>query len=119
MRSLLLIALFLFLPLAAAAQGLRADFNTVDTDANGVIDRDEFERFTRSRTSERTGGGAGASAGASASASSQFRQLDRNRDGYLSDGELWSMPVPAGGGWVSMDRNGDRRIEPSEFTPIR
>jgi len=43
-----------------------------------------------------------------------FRELDRNRDGYLSEDELWG----AGGrqeNWAASDRDADGRIDASEF----
>ena len=47
-----------------------------------------------------------------------FRELDMNRDGYLTSEELWS-----GRGrdtnWAASDRNRDGRISPGEFTVLR
>jgi hypothetical protein len=47
-----------------------------------------------------------------------FRELDRNRDGYLSDGELWARQG-RDANWAAVDRNGDGRITPEEFTVLR
>jgi len=46
-----------------------------------------------------------------------FRELDRNRDGYLSDEELFSERGRLGN-WVAVDRNRDGRISPSEFRAL-
>lgn len=59
-----------------------------------------------------------AAAGGTAGASELFRQLDRNRDGYLSEQELWSERGERGD-WAAIDRNRDGRISPGEFTVFR
>ena len=46
-----------------------------------------------------------------------FRELDRNGDGYLTADELWGPPNALN--WAAIDRNGDRRISPDEFTVLR
>jgi hypothetical protein len=46
-----------------------------------------------------------------------FRELDRNRDGYLTDDELWSERGRQGN-WAAVDRNRDGRIGPDEFTAV-
>jgi Ca2+-binding EF-hand superfamily protein len=46
-----------------------------------------------------------------------FRELDRNGDGYLTRDELWSERGRQGN-WAAVDRDGDGRIAPSEFTAI-
>ena len=52
-----------------------------------------------------------------AATSRLFRELDRNRDGYLSDEELFSERGRQGN-WVAVDRNRDGRISPSEFRAL-
>jgi hypothetical protein len=47
-----------------------------------------------------------------------FRQLDRNRDGYLSREELWR-PREREDNWAAVDRNRDGRISEDEFTVLR
>ena len=47
-----------------------------------------------------------------------FRELDKNRDGYLSADELWS-GRGRGANWAASDRNRDGRISPDEFTVLR
>ncbi|OGA67777.1 MAG: hypothetical protein A3G81_11650 [Betaproteobacteria bacterium RIFCSPLOWO2_12_FULL_65_14] len=46
-----------------------------------------------------------------------FERLDKNRDGYLTGGELTS-PEAATANWLSVDRDGDGRISRVEFTAI-
>ena len=47
-----------------------------------------------------------------------FRELDRNGDGFLSSEEL-GRGYGQQGNWAAVDRNGDGRIAPSEFTIIK
>jgi hypothetical protein len=47
-----------------------------------------------------------------------FRELDRNGDGYLNTEELWSRRTQERN-WAAVDRDGDGRIAPAEFTVIR
>ncbi len=53
-----------------------------------------------------------------AAARDLFRQLDRNHDGYLTDDELWT-PRGQEANWAAVDRDGDGRISPDEFTVLR
>jgi len=46
-----------------------------------------------------------------------FDRLDKNRDGYLTGGELTSMEALTTN-WLSVDRDNDGRIARSEFTTI-
>ena len=46
-----------------------------------------------------------------------FDRLDKNRDGYLTGGELTS-PEAATANWLSVDRDNDGRISRTEFTAI-
>jgi hypothetical protein len=46
-----------------------------------------------------------------------FRELDLNGDGYLTPDELRSERARRGN-WAAVDRDGDGRIAPSEFTAI-
>jgi hypothetical protein len=46
-----------------------------------------------------------------------FERLDKNHDGYLTGSELTSLEAQTTN-WLSVDRNGDGRISPSEFTAI-
>jgi len=56
-------------------------------------------------------------AGGSAAAERAFRALDRNHDGYLTEDELWSRNNRARN-WIAIDRNGDQRISPDEFSML-
>lgn len=47
-----------------------------------------------------------------------FRQLDRNGDGFLSSEEL-GRAYGQQGNWAAVDRNGDGRIAPAEFTTLK
>jgi hypothetical protein len=46
-----------------------------------------------------------------------FDRLDKNRDGYLTGGELTS-PEALSANWISVDRDADGRVARSEFTSI-
>ena len=46
-----------------------------------------------------------------------FERLDKNRDGYLTGGEL-SSPEAQSANWLSVDRDADGRISRAEFTAI-
>ena len=46
-----------------------------------------------------------------------FERLDKNRDGYLTGGELTSQEALSAN-WISVDRDGDGRISRSEFTSV-
>ena len=46
-----------------------------------------------------------------------FRRLDRNHDGYLTSDELESRTASSGN-WVAVDRDGDGRINLSEFRVV-
>jgi hypothetical protein len=46
-----------------------------------------------------------------------FERLDKNRDGYLTGGELTSMEALTSN-WITVDRDNDGRIARSEFTTI-
>ncbi len=46
-----------------------------------------------------------------------FDRLDKNRDGYLTGGELTSTEALTSN-WISVDRDNDGRIGRSEFTTI-
>ena len=46
-----------------------------------------------------------------------FNRLDKNKDGYLTGGELTS-PEAQSANWLSVDRDGDGRISRSEFTAV-
>jgi hypothetical protein len=46
-----------------------------------------------------------------------FDRLDKNRDGYLTGGELTSAEALSAN-WLSVDRDGDGRIARSEFTTV-
>ena len=46
-----------------------------------------------------------------------FDRLDKNRDGYLTGGEL-SSPEAQSANWLSVDRDADGRISRAEFTAI-
>ncbi|HET7671815.1 MAG TPA: EF-hand domain-containing protein [Burkholderiales bacterium] len=47
-----------------------------------------------------------------------FRQLDRNGDGFLSSEEL-ARGYGQQNNWAAVDRNGDGRIAPAEFTTLK
>ena len=47
-----------------------------------------------------------------------FHKLDTNADGTLSRSEL-AAPAAQDGNWIAIDRDGDGRISPSEFTMVR
>jgi Ca2+-binding EF-hand superfamily protein len=46
-----------------------------------------------------------------------FDRLDKNRDGYLTGGELTTQEALTAN-WISVDRDGDGRISRSEFTSV-
>ena len=46
-----------------------------------------------------------------------FDRLDKNRDGYLTGGELTTQEALTAN-WISVDRDADGRIARSEFTSI-
>jgi Ca2+-binding EF-hand superfamily protein len=100
----------------------RRMFRALDADNDGRISvsearwaREALDRFTGNDSAS---GGSTAGARASKPASALFRRTDRNNDGYLSENELWQAPVPRGGGWITMDRDHDGRIGPTEFTSV-
>ena len=47
-----------------------------------------------------------------------FDRLDKNRDGYLTGGELTSIEALTSN-WISVDRDNDGRIARSEFTTLQ
>lgn len=47
-----------------------------------------------------------------------FRELDRDGDGYLSAEERGAQGAGEGN-WIAVDRDGDGRIGPAEFTAIK
>ena len=53
----------------------------------------------------------------SASSQALFERLDKNHDGYLTGTELTSQEALASS-WLGVDRDGDGRISPDEFTQI-
>ena len=52
-----------------------------------------------------------------ASSRALFERLDKNRDGYLTGTEMTSMEALAAN-WIAVDRDGDGRISPAEFTAV-
>src|SRR5262245_26534040 len=46
-----------------------------------------------------------------------FDRLDKNRDGYLNGTELTSQEALASS-WLGVDRDGDGRVSPDEFTAV-
>lgn len=79
------------------------------------------QQATVDRTKDSASGGATAPSPSfrrDASASrALFDRLDKNRDGYLTGGELTSMEALTSN-WISVDRDSDGRIARSEFTTI-
>jgi Ca2+-binding EF-hand superfamily protein len=120
--KLLCAALWSFVSVAGAqdmSERERQIFRALDLDGDAAISREEARwgrELIQSLAQEPAGAGATAGAGAMTEA---FRGLDRNRDGQLSESELWSTPVPGRGGWMTLDRDGNGLIAPSEFTSLR
>ena len=46
-----------------------------------------------------------------------FQRLDKNRDGYLTGTEMTSTEALAAN-WIAVDRDGDGRVSPAEFTAV-
>jgi Ca2+-binding EF-hand superfamily protein len=46
-----------------------------------------------------------------------FNRLDKNRDGYLTGTELTTAEALSAN-WIGVDRDGDGRISPAEFSAI-
>jgi hypothetical protein len=121
-RVLFCAALSCFSAIAYAqdqAERERQMFRAMDLDGDTRISREEAQ-WARDALNgflaERADAGAGATARAGVRPSAAFRRADRNNDGHLTDDELWSTPVPRGGGWLAHDRDGDGRISPAEFS---
>jgi hypothetical protein len=95
-------------PAAASAQEPGYVCRVLDLNGDRLIQRSEWNRVANADSSAASGGSA-------ARGSPAFRGADGNDTGYLSDRELWRIPVRSGGGWIAVDRNRDGRIAPSEF----
>ena len=122
--AVLFSALCLFATAAAAqdqSERERQIFRALDLDGDASISREEA-RWGREVIESLAGDSAGAGGTASPRARQTpelFRRLDRDRDGQLSDSELWSAQASSRGGWIALDRDGNGRIAPSEFGSIR
>jgi hypothetical protein len=98
-------------PASALADEPGYDCRALDLNGNRLIERSEFNKVANPDRSAASGASAEAAAPA-------FRRADRNDSGYLSEHELWRLPVKNGGGWIAVDKNRDGRIAPSEFEPM-
>jgi Ca2+-binding EF-hand superfamily protein len=102
---------------AAQLDPLARNFAAFDRNRDGAIDASEFGRVRLAALARPAAAASSASTGSSAPSSRTFRDLDRNRDGYLSQTELRS-----GGNrftnWLALDRNRDGLISPSEFERV-
>lgn len=89
--------------------------------AAGAFAQELHKRDIDPRGAENASGGASAprpSFSRDASASKAlFERLDKNRDGYLTGTEMTSMEALAAN-WIAVDRDGDGRISPAEFTAV-
>ena len=104
----LLAAAITLVPAAALAQEPGYDCRALDLNGDRLIQRSEWNRVANPDRSAASGGSA-------ATEGPAFRRADRNRSGYLSERELWTVPAEKGGGWIAVDENRDGRISPSEF----
>ena len=111
MRALhlgVLAAVVALAPITARAQEPGYVCRVLDLNGDRLIQRSEWNRVANSDRNA-------ASGGSTARGSPAFRNADDNDTGYLSDRELWRIPVKSGGGWIAVDRNRDGRIAASEF----
>lgn len=89
--------------------------------AAGAFAQEIHKREIDPRGADNASGGAtalrpGFSRDASAS-QALFNRLDKNRDGFLTGTELTSMDALAAN-WIAVDRDGDGRVSPAEFTAV-
>ena len=126
-RAALLVTALSFAPVPALAQSqdlirqVKANFDRIDTDGDGVISRAEFRKVRAARWTQidRNGDGylgeddfPGFAARRARAQLAEIAHLDANRDGRISQGEFLDGPLPL---FEQTDRNSDGVLTPTEI----
>jgi Ca2+-binding EF-hand superfamily protein len=98
----------------AEAKGpLAKQFEKLDTNKDGYLDKSELRRAAQLIVALRQKGGAGAIKGPTKADTLDFDALDRNADGRLTRDEVRGTPLEPL--FDQIDTNHDGRIDPAEF----
>lgn len=97
---------------AEAKAGLAKNFDHIDTNKDGYLDKDELRRMIRRYLANRKANAAAVPA-KPAAAAPDFDALDRNADGRLTREELQGTPYADH--FDEIDTNKDGKIDPKEF----